>query len=48
MPDLGNYAAEVLGAYAVTLALLAGIVALSWLQARRSRAALAEAEARNG
>lgn len=48
MPDLGRHAVEVLSAYAVSLVILAGIVLLSWLQARRSRAALAAAEARNG
>ncbi len=37
MPDLGKYAVEVLAAYGVTLVLLAGIVALSLYQARRSK-----------
>jgi heme exporter protein D len=46
IPDLGSYAGPVLAAYGVTLALLLGVVALSWLQARRARARLAEAEAR--
>ena len=47
MPDLGQYAYEVTLAYVGSIALLAGIVVLSWRQARRSRQALDEAEARN-
>ena len=31
MPDLGRYAGTVLGAYGVTLALIALLVAVSWL-----------------
>jgi heme exporter protein D len=46
MPDLGRYAVEVMSAYAVSLALLAGIVALSVARARRVRRELDEAEAR--
>jgi len=46
MPDLGTYAAWVLGAYAVTLGALAGITALSLVRAARVRRALAEVEAR--
>ncbi len=46
MPDLGKYAVEVLLAYGVTLALLAGIVAASVVQARATRRALDEAERR--
>lgn len=45
MPDLGKYAATVLGAYGATLALLVGLVVVTWLQARRARARLDEAEA---
>ncbi|MEM0949024.1 MAG: heme exporter protein CcmD [Pseudomonadota bacterium] len=50
MPDLGRYAVEVLLAYGVTLALLAGIVAASVARARAMRRALEEAERkiRNG
>lgn len=40
MPDLGSYAVPVLASYAVTLALLALIVALSWWRFKRLRAAL--------
>jgi heme exporter protein CcmD len=45
---LGNYAGTVLGAYAVALALLGALVALSWARAARVRQALARAEARRG
>lgn len=37
MPDLGRYAAEVLGAYAVTLVALALLVGASFRRARRLR-----------
>lgn len=47
MPDLGRYAAEVLSAYGVSLALLAGLVAWSFVRAGRVRRALDEAEARS-
>ena len=46
MPDLGKYAGTVLGAYGVSLALLAGIIALTIWQARRAKRRLVEAEAR--
>ena len=46
MPDLGPYALEVTLAYAVSLALLAGIVGLSVWQSRRMRRRLDEAEGR--
>lgn len=46
MPDLGKYAGEVLLAYGVSGVVLALLVGLSILQARRVRRALAEAEAR--
>jgi heme exporter protein D len=46
MPELGPYAGAVLGAYAVTLALLTGLVTLSLLRAARVRRALAAAERR--
>ena len=48
MPDLTRHAATVLGAYAVTLALLALLVALSWRRSVRVRRRLAETEARMG
>jgi heme exporter protein D len=47
MPDLGKYAVEVLAAYGVSLALLAGIVGLSVARARRVGRLLDEAEARH-
>ncbi len=46
MPDLGKYAATVLGAYAVSLTLLAVIVILSIWQSRRMKRRLDAAEAR--
>ncbi len=45
MPDLDRYAGTVLGAYGVTLAILALLVAWSWWRSARVRRALAEAEA---
>jgi heme exporter protein D len=47
MPDLGRYAFEVLSAYGVSLALIAGLVVLSLVRAARVRRALDEAEARS-
>lgn len=47
MPDLGNYATEVLLAYAVSIALLIGIVLVSWRGAKKSVAALAAVEDQN-
>jgi heme exporter protein D len=47
MPDLGRYAVEVLSAYAVSILLLAGIVGLSVMRARRVKRDLDEAEARH-
>ena len=47
MPDLGQYATEVLGAYAASLALLGGLVWLSWRRSRRVKAALEDVE-KNG
>jgi heme exporter protein D len=46
MPDLGKYAVEVLAAYGVSLALLGGLVVLSFLRSARVRRALDEAETR--
>ncbi len=40
MPDLGKYADAVLSAYAVSLLLLVGIVALSLWRSRRVKAEL--------
>lgn len=46
IPDLGKYAAEVLTAYGVSIALLVGIVGISLRRAARVRKQLAEVEAR--
>ena len=46
MPELGKYAAEVLLAYGVYLALVAGLVLASIRRGRRVKRALEEAEAR--
>lgn len=48
LPDLGKYAGTVLSAYAVTLALLVALVALSLWQGRRVRRALQQQEERKG
>lgn len=48
MPDLGKYAVEVLGSYAASIGLIAGLVALSFWQRARVKRALAEVEARQG
>jgi heme exporter protein D len=45
MPDLGKYAAEVLGAYGLSLMLVAGLIVLSLRRGRRARADLARIEA---
>lgn len=37
MMDLGKYAIPVLAAWAITLVLLVGLVAQSWLAARKAR-----------
>lgn len=44
MPDLGTYAFEILMSYAISLALLAALVAASWMQARRVKALLQKVE----
>jgi heme exporter protein D len=48
MPDLGKYTFAVLGSYAVTIALLAALVALTLWQRARARRLLDEVEARMG
>jgi heme exporter protein D len=48
MPDLGKYSGVVLGSYAATILLIAGLILLSLWQARRVKARLAELEARAG
>jgi heme exporter protein D len=47
MPDLGTYAVEVTAAYVGSIALLVGILGLSWRRYLRVRAALDEVE-KNG
>lgn len=47
MPDLGKYADAVLSAYAISLAFIIGLVALSLWQSRQARMRLAEVEARS-
>lgn len=44
MPELGKYAAEVLAAYGVSLALLAVLVLMTLRRGRRARAQLLAAE----
>ncbi len=44
MPDLGPYAIPVLSAYAVTLALIAGLIGLSVWRSRKVRADLQKLE----
>lgn len=46
MVDLGKYAGAVLSSWAVTLALVALLIVVTWVQARRARRALEQAEAR--
>jgi heme exporter protein D len=48
IPELGRYAGTVLGAYAVTLALLGGLLVVSLWRAARVRRALAEIETQLG
>ena len=48
MPDLGKYADVVLGSYAVSIAALAVLVALTLWRSRRVKAALRVIEARQG
>ncbi len=48
MPDLGQYAVEVLSAYAVTIIPLVAIVIASVWKARRTRAKLSDVEERRG
>lgn len=47
MPDLGKYAQAVLSSYAVSIALILALVALSLWRARKVRAQLDEVEARS-
>lgn len=46
MPELGKYAGAVIGAWGVTLALLALLILLTWVQSRAARTKLDAIEAR--
>jgi len=46
MPDLGKYAGAVMGSYAVSVALIVALVAVSLWQGARVKRALAAVEAR--
>ena len=46
MPELGKYAAEVLSAYALAIALIGGLIAVTLLQGAKARRDLAEIEKR--
>lgn len=48
MPDLGQYAGAVLGAYAASIVLIGGLILLSLARARRARRLLREAEKLEG
>ena len=48
MPELGKYASEVISAYAVSLVLLAVLVAVTLWRGRAARRALEETEAEAG
>lgn len=46
MPELGKYAFAVLTSYGVSAVLLAALIGVSWLQARRAKTLLDEIERR--
>lgn len=46
MPDLGKYAGYVLSSYAVSIALLVGLVVISVMRAKRAKAELRKIEER--
>ncbi len=46
-PELGKYATEVLSSYAVSIALIVALVAVSILRARKARAQLEDVEKRS-
>jgi heme exporter protein D len=48
LPDLGKYSFAVLGSYAASALLIAGVIAVSFWQRSRVKRALAEVEARQG
>jgi len=47
MPELGKYAGAILSAWGVTLALLALLVVMTWVQARKAKRELEAIEARH-
>ena len=47
MVELGKYAGAVLGAWGVTLALIALLIALTWVQSLRAKRLLDATEARH-
>lgn len=46
MPELGKYAGAVLGSWGVTLAFIAALIALTWVQSRKAKRDLDAIEAR--
>lgn len=44
MPNLGDYAFEILMSYGISLMLLAALIGFSWWQSRRAKDALEEVE----
>lgn len=48
MPELGDYAREVMASYAVTLAVIGALVWASVARSRRVRRQLRDVERRNG
>ncbi len=46
MLDLGKYAGAVIGSWAATIAIVAALIALSWVQSTRAKRKLDAAEAR--
>ncbi|MEM6618610.1 MAG: heme exporter protein CcmD [Pseudomonadota bacterium] len=46
LPDLGPYAGDVIAAYGVGLAILVGLISMTWWQARRAKAKLDALEGR--
>lgn len=48
IPDLGKYAVAVLSSYGVSVGLMLGLVALTYVQGRKVKRHLADVEARQG
>jgi heme exporter protein D len=48
IPDLGKYAVAVLSSYGLSVAMIVGLVLLSYVQGRRVKRQLADVEARQG